>query len=113
MSTKQVRFISIILNLTMIFAMFFSPLAQSIVIAANASASLDQCGNDPAPSLHTDGCNTSATQWENGNLGASKSVYIEGDSIPYRMLFDNLDTAAPHTVTIEWDTTKSSKHAID
>ncbi|HMH58974.1 MAG TPA: hypothetical protein VK537_07315, partial [Galbitalea sp.] len=48
----------------------------------------------------------------NGNLGGSKANYREGDSIPYRMTFDNLSLAS-HTVTIEWDTTKSDKHAID
>src|SRR6476619_6791164 len=82
------------------------------VLAGNPSANLDQCANDPAPSPRTNGCNTSATQWVNGNLGASKSVYLEGDSIPYRLTFDNLSLDS-HTVTIEWDTTKSSKHAID
>jgi len=82
--------------------------------AANPSADLDQCANDPAPSLHTDGCDTSSSQWVNGNLGASKAVYFEGDSIPYRMRFDNLTTGATiHHITIEWDTTKSGKHAID
>jgi uncharacterized repeat protein (TIGR01451 family) len=90
-----------------------STLLVAPVIAANPSASLDQCANDPAPSLATDGCSTSATQWVNGNLGASKSFYREGDSIPYRLTFDNLATTGTHTVTIEWDTTKSSKHAID
>ena len=83
------------------------------VSAANPSANLDQCANDPAPSPSSDGCDTNANQWVNGNLGASKSLYLEGDSISYRMLFDNLDTTIPHNVTIEWDTTKSSKHAID
>ena len=29
------------------------------------------------------------------------------------MTFGNLSTAASHTVTIEWDTTKAGKHAID
>jgi uncharacterized repeat protein (TIGR01451 family) len=81
--------------------------------AANPSASLDQCANDPAPSLHTDGCNSLATQWVNGNLGSSKAVYLEGDSIPYRLTFSNLSTSGTHNVKIEWDTTKSSKHAID
>jgi uncharacterized repeat protein (TIGR01451 family) len=83
--------------------------------AANPAANLDQCANDPLPSSHLDGCNSSATQWVNGNLGASKSVYFEGDSIPYRMTFSSLafGPTHPHTVTIEWDTTKSSKHAID
>ncbi len=80
---------------------------------ANPSADLDQCANDPAPSPSTDGCSSSASDWVNGNLGASKAVYFEGDSIPYRMRFDNLSTTGSHTVTIEWDTTKSGKHAID
>ncbi|MBI5037147.1 MAG: DUF11 domain-containing protein [Candidatus Kerfeldbacteria bacterium] len=80
--------------------------------AASPSANLDQCANDPAPSPSTNGCSTSATEWVNGNLGASKSVYYEGDSIPYRMVFGDLSLGS-HTVTIEWDTTKSGKHAID
>ena len=83
------------------------------VLAANPSANLDQCANDPAPSPASDGCNSTATQWVNGNLGASKSFYREGDSIPYRLTFGNLSTSGSHTVKIEWDTTKSSKHAID
>jgi hypothetical protein len=80
--------------------------------AGNPSAELSQCANDKAPSPSTDGCSTSAADWDHGNLGASKSVYQEGDSIPYRMEFDNLPLAS-HTVIIEWDTTKSDKHAID
>jgi len=87
-------------------------MAPGIANAANPSANLDQCANDPAPSSHLDGCSASASDWVNGNLGASKSVYLEGDSIPYRMDFDNLASGS-HVVTIEWDTTKSSKHAID
>jgi hypothetical protein len=66
----------------------------------DSAASLDQFAND-AP-----------VAWVNGNLGASKSTYVEGDSIPYRLTFTGL-TLASHTVTFEWDTTKSSKHAID
>jgi uncharacterized repeat protein (TIGR01451 family) len=86
--------------------------APAALLAGNPAADLDQCANDPLPSSHLDGCNTSGTQWVNGNLGASKSVYFEGDSIPYRMKFSNLPLGQ-HTVTIEWDTTKSGKHAID
>ena len=78
----------------------------------NPAANLDQCANDPAPSSPTDGCATSASQWVNGNLGASKSVYREGDTIPYRLRFTNL-ASGTHAVKIEWDTTKASKHAID
>src|SRR5206468_11756925 len=77
---------------------------------ANPSADLDQCANQPAPSSPTDGCDPDL--WVNGNLGASKSTYREGDSIPYRMRFDNLSLGS-HDVIIEWDTTKAGKHAID
>jgi uncharacterized repeat protein (TIGR01451 family) len=82
----------------------------------NPAADLDQCANGQAPSLATDGCNTSSSEWVNGNLGPSKSTYREGDSIPYRMRFSNLTTSgagASYTLVIEWDTTKSGKHAID
>ncbi|HEY4227803.1 MAG TPA: hypothetical protein VGM49_05655 [Candidatus Limnocylindrales bacterium] len=85
-----------------------------VVLAANQAANLDQCANDPAPSPSTDGCNSSANQWVNGNLGSSKSLYFEGDSIPYRMTLTNLVTGGTiHRLTIEWDTTKGGKHAID
>ena len=87
-------------------------IATTTFTDANPSADIDQCANDPSPSPSTDGCNTNASEWVNGNLGASKSVYYEGDSIPYRIKFDNLSLAS-HTVTIEWDTTKSDKHALD
>ncbi|HEU5212912.1 MAG TPA: hypothetical protein VFU10_09110, partial [Gaiellaceae bacterium] len=80
---------------------------------ANPSANLDQCANDPAPSPSSDGCDTNANQWVNGNLGASKSFYLEGDSIPYRIGMDNLVSGSSHAITIEWDTTKSSTHALD
>ena len=78
-----------------------------------ARANLDQCGNDPAPSSDNDGCSASATDWVNGALGATTANYLEGDSIPYRMTFANLSTTGTHAVTIEWDTTKLSTHAID
>ncbi len=86
--------------------------ASSSFTDANPSASLDQCANDPVPSSNTDGCSAAASDWVNGNLGASKAVYLEGDSIPYRMTFGSLSLSS-HTVTIEWDTTKSGTHALD
>ena len=76
----------------------------------NAQANLDQCANgsaDDEPCL-----NPGFNNWVNGNLGASKSLYREGDSIPYRLVFTDL-TIGTHAVTFAWDTTKSGKHAID
>ncbi len=88
-------------------------LAAPMASAANPSANLDQCANDPVPSPSRDGCNSSANQWVNGNLGASKSVYFEGDSIPYR-----LDVRQPldHRVAHGHDRVghdEEPKHAID
>ncbi|MFH1366444.1 MAG: SdrD B-like domain-containing protein [Patescibacteria group bacterium] len=112
--TKAFKSLAIVAQVALIFQMsslgvFLVPTSAS---AANPSANLDQCANDPAPSPSTDGCSTSSSDWVNGNLNQSKSVYYEGDSIPYRMLFDSLSLDS-HTVTIEWDTTKGGKHAID
>jgi len=98
--------------LTALVAAALFAFLPSAALGANPSANLDQCANGPAPSPSSDGCDVSAADWVNGNLGASKANYFEGDSIPYRLTFDNLSLSS-HTVTIEWDTTKSSKHAID
>jgi hypothetical protein len=73
-------------------------------------ASLSQCANGNP--LDSPACQA-ANQWVSGNLGASKSIYYEGDSIPYRLVMSGLAIGGTHTVTIEWDTTKSGKHALD
>jgi hypothetical protein len=85
----------------------------SIVVAANPAANLDQCANGSAAAPNVPACNPN--EWVNGNLGSSKAHYFEGDSVPYRMRFSNLSTGATpiHHLIIEWDTTKSGKHALD
>jgi hypothetical protein len=101
-------------TLVAVLAILAGTMYAGVALAANPAADLDQCANDPAPSSHNDGCNTAASQWVNGNLNGSKSLYFEGDTIPYRMRFSNLVPGTTiHTVTIEWDTTKGGKHAID
>lgn len=79
-------------------------------IVMGGGASLEQCRNgaNGSPQL----CIGSA--WANGDLNASQASYLEGESIPYRVVFSGLDTSISHTVTIEWDTTVSkSTHALD
>ncbi len=78
--------------------------------AANPSANLDQCANGSLASPNVPACNPD--EWVNGNVNESKAHYLEGDSIPYRLRLANLALSS-HTVTIEWDTTKSGKHALD
>ncbi len=76
------------------------PLSLSgVAHAANQAANLDQWAN-------TDNA------WVNGNVGASKAAYREGDSLPYRMIMTNL-TPGNHTLVIQWDTTKGGLHALD
>src|SRR2546422_3020337 len=76
------------------------------VDAAPPSANLDQARNGGSASP------TSPVNFQNGNAGASNSHYLEGQSIPYRMVFDNLSLGT-HTVRIEWDIRKNGKNAID
>ena len=86
-----------------------SPLASVTFTDANPSANIDQCGNGPLAS--PTGCDPAT--WQNGNLNEQQSHYFEGDSVPYRLRFSDLSVGPAHTVVIAWDTTQSSKHAID
>jgi hypothetical protein len=102
-------------TLVAVLAILAGTMYTGVALAANQAADLDQCANDPSPSPHTNGCAGPVNNWVNGNLGASKSVYVEGDSIPYRLRFTNLATGVGpiHHVIIEWDTTKAGMHALD
>jgi hypothetical protein len=84
--------------------------ATSVAAQGNPAANIDDCANGPvsAPS----GC-ALASSWGNGNLNASKAHYLEGDSVPFRLLFTNLSTSGSHQITIAWDTTKDGLHAFD
>jgi hypothetical protein len=80
-----------------------------------ASATLDQCANGSLTTPDLTPCqggDPGGEGWVNGNLGGSKSHYSEGESISYRLMFSGLSVGT-HVVTIEWDTTKGGKHAID
>jgi len=61
--------------------------------AANSSADLDQCRNGTLTS--PDLCNDAASPlgWQNGDSQATQAHWREGDSLPYRMRFDNLSTS--------------------
>src|SRR5688572_13370094 len=67
----------------------------------NPSADLDQCGNGPVSAPVP--CTGAA--WVNGNLNANQAHYVENDSVPYRLKFNNLSTSGTHNVRIEWDRT--------
>lgn len=107
------RLSSALLALFLLSAQFITPLLfVQKAYAANAAADLDQCRNgtlaSPAQCIDSGG----SVGWVNGNAGASDSHWREGDSLAYRMRFSNL-TVGAHSVSIEWDTTKAGKHALD
>ncbi len=66
---------------------------------------------------------TDAAPPSNGNLfqwdppgwvtGNNDGPYFEGDTVPYYTSFSNLVVGDTYSITIEWDTTKSGKHALD
>ncbi|NNK72664.1 MAG: hypothetical protein HKO94_05685, partial [Flavobacteriaceae bacterium] len=52
-------------------------------------------------------------EWQTGNLGTSNSIYQEDDTVPYFTNLSGLTVDQVYTIEIEWDTSKSSKHALD
>ena len=76
--------------------------------SAGSGPNLDQCANTGTT------CDTAhASQWQNGNLNQVNAHYSEGESVPYRARLSGLTAGSTYGVTLEWDTTKSGKHAID
>ena len=45
--------------------------------------------------------------------GQNDGLFSEGDTIPYRTRFQDTLSGNQYSITIEWDTSKRSKHAID
>ncbi|PLW98392.1 MAG: hypothetical protein C0591_04490, partial [Marinilabiliales bacterium] len=69
------------------------------------SADLDQVRNGTVLSPVSPG------DWVNGNAGAQNSHYVEGMSIPYRCVMEDLppaDENNPHWIIIEWDIRSSA-----
>ena len=76
---------------------------------------LDQCQNGSLASPAASACSAAnANDWARGNLTESKAHYFEGaDSIPQRLVASGADAGTQYSVTIDYDTTKSAKHAFD
>ncbi len=46
-------------------------------------------------------------------FGNNDGLFFEGDTVPYRTRMQNLDSGNDYSITIQWDTSQSSKHALD
>jgi hypothetical protein len=74
---------------------------------------LQQCANGSGLPQGQTCPESGSTGWVSGNVGASKSQYIEGDSISYRVILDSLDVGDVYEYTFGWDVTKGGLNAID
>src|SRR5882724_10846789 len=84
--------------------------APMLARAANEAANIDQCRNGQISAP----VQCAGSAWVNGNLGGENSHYREGDSVPFRATLTGIDTSVTtHTLTIQYDTLQSGKHAYD
>src|SRR5207245_7158515 len=84
--------------------------ASTTFTDGNQSATLDQASNG-ALNDGTNAASISPVDWENGDQGPTKSHYIEGQSVAYRMVLENLTNGA-HTLDFERDSRHGWPNAI-
>jgi hypothetical protein len=100
------------LNITFTVTATASPSGMTAATTfTDGPVNLFQCANGQLGNVQ---CLTTQanTGWKNGLVGQSVSRYFEGDSIPYQFII-TVPPNGDHTLTIQFDTTKSSKHAED
>jgi hypothetical protein len=66
-----------------------------------------------APAADLDHFGNVSGEWLDGLLGSNKASYLEGQSVPDRIIFTDLTPGVSYFITIAYDTTKSGKHAFD
>ncbi|PYT01833.1 MAG: hypothetical protein DMF63_03075 [Acidobacteria bacterium] len=82
------------------------------VVMAPLAVTLQQCANGGRGTPEV-ACAGNAP-WQNGNLGRNNSQWVEGEFVPYRALITGLTPGSTgNTVTINYATTNTGKHAID
>jgi uncharacterized repeat protein (TIGR01451 family) len=93
-----------------LFLLAIAMAAPMLARAANEAANIDQCRNGQLSAP----VQCAGSAWVNGNLGPENSHYREGDSVPFRatLTVDNTSSTT-HTLTIQYDTLQSGKHAYD
>src|SRR4030042_3119214 len=84
-----------------------SPLAADPPHTPTPSGNLDQCSNGSSVSP------TNPCTWVNGNLNSNQAHYVEGQSVPYRLIMEDLPVSSSITLTLGYDIKHSDKHALD
>jgi hypothetical protein len=85
----------------------FAPVPESV------SLDIEQCANGPLAAPIP--CNTAGANqgYGRGNLVPSKSHYLEGDSVPIRIVMRGITTGVSYTITVGYDFTKGGLYATD
>jgi len=106
---KFSKFFSLLAAFALLFNSYYLPLMAVVkeAYAVNPSANLDQCANGDSASP-TDPC-----VWQNGNLNSNQAHYVEGQSVPYRVIMETLPLATSITLTLGYDIKNSGAHALD
>ena len=87
--------------------------AQTTFTDGPPKISLEQCRNGAAVSPNACSDLGGSVGWVNGNAGASQAHLLEGFSIPYRAVMENLPTGTDITVVFGYDIKHGGKHALD
>jgi hypothetical protein len=75
-----------------------------------ANPDIDQCA-DGKRGQPMESC--TGNNWQNGNINENNAQYVEGDSVPFRVIYTGLTPGQSYTIRIAWDTTKGGKAAYD
>src|SRR5215208_3066918 len=87
------RWVALVTTVTLMIG-----LIAGTTFAAKAAVSLEQCRNGSASSPNDCEALGGGTGWVNGNVGATQGHLLEGYSIPYRAVMNNLPLNTPITV---------------
>lgn len=87
--------------------LFMLFLFSNFLSAQNPSTSLSQGQNGALGGI------LDPMHWRNGNLNPQQSHYIEGHSIPYRVLMINMPVGQEVELILGYDVVNGSKYAID
>src|SRR6185295_9462616 len=84
----------------------------AVVTFTDATTDWQQCRNDNAAGAAGNNDLKDPCDWGTGAVNANNSIYTEGDAVPQRLL-QSFDTAGAHSVTFEYDFSKSNVYAYD
>src|SRR5690349_7604624 len=108
---------SFMARVLVLLAGLFLMAAAAAAQSAPTSLGLDieQCGNGPAGANPPVRCDHDSANdgYTRGQLGASKSHYKEGDSVPIRVVLTGATPLQQYTVTVGYDYTTGGHYAND